>query len=374
MISGRCPIFSQRLAYACLSLFLIAVVPGCQSNPASGGNTSASKFVYRDPYAWPVSSGAVQGFDSARVSAGVQEIAKNSFIFSFLVVKNDSLVLEYYNGFLKNNDFEIHSATKSVTSTLIGIAIDRGLIRSVQEKVLSFFPDLDTAGLDPRKRDWTIEQFLTMRSGFDWDETADHTSLFTSSVNWLHTALKLPLRYAPGERFLYATPNSNVLSGILTRSSGMSTYEFAEKYLLEPLRISVRDWLTDPQGIYAGGSGSRYTARDLARLGQLYLKNGMVDGKQIVSKAWIQQTLVPRNQQPLVWGDFTSVNYGYQWWNNYSAQDSLFMAAGFAGQFVFVVPARNMVIVVTGNDNVTTTQAGINEIVVIGIVKRYFLQ
>jgi CubicO group peptidase (beta-lactamase class C family) len=153
----------------------------------------------------------------------------------------------------------------------------------------------------------------------------------------------------------------------------MSTYDFAEQNLFKPLNITVHDWLTDPQGIYAGGSGSRFTPRDMARFGQLYLHNGMIDGKQIVSKSWIQQTLIPRNQLPLVWGDFTSVNYGYLWWSNYTAQDSVFMAGGFAGQFIFVVPARNMIIVTIGNDNVSTGQASINENIIIGIVKRYFL-
>jgi CubicO group peptidase (beta-lactamase class C family) len=355
-------------------LLLVSVLFGCNSNPSSVGPASQPKFTYRDPYSWPTSTPAAQGFNPAGFSAGVAELAKNSFIFSFLIVRNDSLVLEYYNGFLKDNDFEIHSATKSFTSALVGIAIDQGLIHSTQDKILSYFPDLDTAGLDSRKRDWTIEHFLTMRSGIDWDETADHTALFTNSVNWMYTALKLPLKYAPGERFLYTTPNTNVLSGILTRVSGMSTYQFAEKYLFGPLKISVRDWLTDPQGVYAGGSGSRYTSRDLARFGQLYLKNGQIDGQRIVSGSWIQQTLLPRNQQSLTWGDFTSVNYGYLWWNNYTPQDSVFMAGGFAGQFIFVVPARNMIIVTTANDNISTVQAGINETTIIGIVKKYFLQ
>ena len=355
-----------------ISLFVL-LVAGCQNNPSSQDNPTTLKFVYRDPFAWPISTPAAQGLDVAKVAAGLQEIGRNTFILSFLVVRNDSLIVEYYNGYLKENDFEIHSATKSFTSALVGIAIDKGIIRSAQDKILSFFPDLDTVGLDPRKRDWTIEHFLTMRSGMDWDEAADHSSIYTDKVNWVQASLKIPLKYAPGDRFIYATPNANVLSGILTRVSGMSTYDFAEQNLFQPLKISVHDWLTDPQGIYAGGSGSRYSPRDLARFGQLYLHNGMIDGKQIVSKSWIQQTLIPRNQQPLLWGDFTSVNYGYLWWNNYAAQDSVFMAGGFAGQFIFVIPAKNMIIVTIGNDNVKSDQASINETTIIGIVKRYFL-
>jgi CubicO group peptidase (beta-lactamase class C family) len=360
-----------------LKAFMIALLvlwaAGCHSNPSSQEGPITPKFVYRDPFNWPISTPAAQRLDTVRVAAGMQEVKRNTFILAFLVVRNDSLILEYYNGYLKENDFEIHSETKSFTSALVGIAIDKGIIHSAQDKILGFFPDLDTIGLDPRKRDWTIEQFLTMRSGLDWDEGADHSSIYTDKVNWLLATLKIPLAYAPGERFIYTTPNANLLSGILTRTSGMSTYDFAEQNLFKLLNIAVRDWLTDPQGIYAGGSGSRFTPRDLARFGQLYLRNGMIDGKQIVSKGWIQQTLIPRNQQPLIWADFTAVNYGYFWWNNYTAQDSVFMAGGFAGQFIFVVPAKNMVIVTIGNDNVTTDQANVNENIVIGIVKQYFL-
>jgi len=152
----------------------------------------------------------------------------------------------------------------------------------------------------------------------------------------------------------------------------MPTYDFAEQNLFKPLNITVRDWLTDPQGIYAGGSASRFTPRDMARFGQLYLHNGVIERKKIVSKSWIQQTLIPIKQQPLSRGDFASVNHGYLWWNNYTTQDSVFMAAGLAGQFIFVVPAENMIIVTLGNDNVTTGQASVNENIVIGIVKRHF--
>lgn len=353
-------------------LFGTLLLIGCGNNPSSPVSTTSSTFAYREPYAWPLSTLVAQGMDTARVSAGLQEIKRGSFILSFLVVRNDSLVLEYYNGFLKDNDFDLHSATKSITSALVGIAIDHGLLRSAQDKILSFFPGFDTANIDPRKRGWTVEHFLTMRSGIDWQEGADHSSIFTNSVNWIYATLGLPLMYAPGESFVYTTPNANVLSAIITHSSGMSTYDFAEQNLFQPLKISVHDWSTDPQGIYAGGSASRYTPRDLARFGQLYLHNGMVDGRQIVSRQWIQQSITTRNQKPFIQADFTSENYGYMWWTNYTGQDSVFFAAGFAGQFIFVDPAKNMVIVTTGDDNVTTDQATVNENAIIHIAKTYF--
>jgi CubicO group peptidase (beta-lactamase class C family) len=359
------------LLYFLIAVSVVVTIAGCHSDPASSNTPASSKFVFREPYAWPTAAPASQGLDTAKLAAALNDVKTNSFILSLLVIKNDSLVLEYYNRYQKENDFEIHSASKSFTSALMGIAIDRGLIRSVQENVLGYFPDFDTTGLDPRKRGWTLEHFLTMKSGIDWDETADHTALFTDKVNWMYTTLKLPLKYAPGERFLYTTPNVNLLSGIITRSSGMSTYDFAERYLFTPLKISVRGWLKDPQGVYAGGTGMMFTPRDLARFGQLYLHNGSIDGTQIISRQWIQQTLVPRNANSQAWGDLKSVNYGYLWWNNFDSADSIFMASGFAGQFIFVIPAKNMIIVTIGDDNVSTAQASFNETIMIGILKKY---
>jgi len=346
---------------------------GCDKNPIADGAGALHQFVYREPYAWPVSTPVSQGLDTVKVLAALREIKTYPFLFSFLVLRNDLLVLEYYRAFQKENDFNIHSAAKSFVSALIGIAIDKGVIRSAQEKVLGYFPDFDTVRMDARKREWTLEHFLTMKSGIDWDEGADHTAQYTENVNWLFTTLKFPLRSSPGVSFNYTTPNVHILSGILTRVSGMSTYDFAEKHLFAPLNISVRYWARDPQGIYIGGTEMAFTPRDLARFGQLYLHNGLIDGKQIVSTQWIRETLIPRNRSNLMWGDLQSINYGYLWWNNYDSRDSLFMASGFAGQLIIVVPAKNMIIVTTGDDNVSTIQGGFNEDVIIGIVKKYFL-
>jgi CubicO group peptidase (beta-lactamase class C family) len=354
-------------------IVLAAVLGGCHDNPAASNIAASPQFTYRPPFDWPLSNPRSQGMDTLRVAAGLSQVKVNPFMSSFLVVRNDSLVIEYYNGLQKENDFDIHSASKSFISALVGIAIDRGFLGSTQDRILSYFPGLDTAGIDSRKQGWTVEQFLTMRSGIDWVETDDHTSLFTDNVDWLNTALELPLKYSPGERFVYTSPNVNVLSAIIARAAGMSTYEFAERYLFTPLNISVRDWARDPQDVFLGGTGMRFRPRDLARFGQLYLHNGLLDGKQIVPRDWIQESLVPRNQQESTWGAFSAVNYGYLWWNNYDAQDSVFMAAGYAGQFIFVVPAQNMVIVTIGYDDVTTAQADAHETTIIEIVKQYFL-
>ena len=363
-------------AMACIivAVTVASMVSGCGLNEVGGSSgLGTSDFTFRQSYSWPVSTPAAQGMDSAKAVAGLQQIRNTPFLTSVLVIKNDFLVLEYYApGTVKDNDFNIQSVSGSFTSALVGIAIERGLVRSVDEPILKFFPSFDTTHIDPRKRAWTLEHLLTMRSGMDWNENEDHSALFNSGTNWVNTALGLPLKDAPGDTFVFATPNANILSAFVTRASGTSTYRFAEQNLLEPLKISVRSWSTDPQGLYLGGTGMRFTPRDLARFGQLYLHQGYLDGKQIVPWSWIQQSLLPRNRSNSVKGDLALLNFGYCWWTNYGGGDSLFAALGYGGQAIYVVPARSMVIVTIADDSVSQQQAEENELAFIAIVKKYF--
>ena len=312
--------------------------------------------------------------DSIRTLAGLQQIQKAPFLLSFLVIKNDLLVFEYYApGIVPENDFNVHGISASVTSALVGIALDRRLLQSVDELILKFFPSFDTTRINPRKRAWTVEHLLTMRSGMEWNEYENHSTLFNSGTNWINTALGLPLASAPGDSFVFTSPNANILAAMIARVSGMSAYRFAEKNLFGPLNIAVRDWSRDPQDLYLGGTGMRFTPRDLARFGQLYLRNGLLEGKQIVSRSWIQQSVMPRNALPGRRGEFTSLNYGYLWWTNYAESDSLFFASGYGGQMILVVPNRSLVIVTIADEAVTMSQAELNERELIALLRKYFL-
>lgn len=195
-----------------------------------------------------------------------------SFLFALLIVKDGYFVTEHYNASLtKYNDYEVRSVSKVITSALVGIAIQRGLIDSVGQPMMDFFLDLATPQLDARAHSITIERLLTMRAGFDFDESADPSDRFNSNTNWLKEAIHFPFISAPGDTFIYATRISNILSGIVTRASGRSSYEFADQNLFESLGIAVRRWDKDPQGIYLGGTGVVFTARDMARIGYVYL-------------------------------------------------------------------------------------------------------
>jgi len=183
-VKDRLRAVTNQVVTIMLVTTLAVSLSGCGLNDVGGGGPSSPISSFRQSYPWPMSTPAAQGLDPARISAGLQQIQANPFILSVLIVRNDSLVAEYYaSGIVNENDFQVSGVSASITSALVGIAIDRGIIRSVQERVLNYFPGFDTTHLDPRKQEWTIEHLLAMRSGIDWNENADHSKDFNSQSN-----------------------------------------------------------------------------------------------------------------------------------------------------------------------------------------------
>jgi CubicO group peptidase (beta-lactamase class C family) len=346
---------------------------GCTSS--NDPQPQPSEFVIRAPFAWQTSTPAAQGLDSVLVDSAVSTFETDANFFSLVVIRNGYLVKEYYRPNLTQyNDYDVRSATKSFVSILVGIAIQNGLIASVHEPVLKFFPEFNTSGIDARKLKLTIEHLLTMRSGLDIGEGGTNSNLYTQTSNWINVTLSLPMVANPGDQFRYSSMNTHLLSAILTRATGLNTYQFAEANLLAPLAISLRYWDRDPQGIFFGGTGAIFCTRDMARLGYLMLQQGSVGGQQILSSSWIQQSREPHNLQNTTWSSFGAVNYGYQWWMNNGSTDSLFFAAGYGGQFIFVAPNQNMVIAATAEANVTPDVADYQEQFTIEVVATKLLR
>jgi len=334
----------------------LVLFSACKDNTAS-----PEVFVPDEPYEWPVSTPQAQGLDSTLIGGAVAQVRGGVFPYvrGFLVVRNGYLVAEHYNSvYGKYSDGDVASVTKSITSALVGIALRERILDSLGQRMLSFFPDFVTPALDPLKQTITIEHLLTMRSGFDFDESQDYSGIYNNNTNWLRVTIELPLRDTPGAVFNYTTPNSHLISGILARASGLNTREFATRDLFVPLGITAGIWVQDPQGYYLGGSGMSFYPRDLARFGYLYIMHGRPDSVQILPADWVQISTQPHDNISRTWGEFTDVKYGYHWWTGIHNTDSLFMAVGFGGQFVVVVPARNIVIVVTSDKNCTLAESG----------------
>ena len=276
-----------------------------------------------------------------------------------------------WNGYKKTDCAHIMSATKSVMSLLIGIAIDNGMIGGVSDKVLSYFPDYRVKRGEKTIYDVTIKHLLTMRAPYKGK--GDPWTKVCTSPDWAAASLDfLGGKAGITDEFSYRTVCLHILSGILYRATGMNTVEFANKYLFEPIGIveyknyfakSVEEhkrfildkvpkgniWFADPQGTGTPGYGLCMSAADMAKIGELCLQKGAWNGKRIVSEKWITEMLTPREIEN---GRFCGMNYGYLWWIVHP-KENVYAAIGNSGNIVYVAPEKNTVVSVSSYFNPT---------------------
>jgi len=304
-----------------------------------------------------------QGLRSTKLDQILSWIKKHNFaIDSLVIIKDDKLVMEEYISLdenlvqLRSHSDPKHiiaSCTKSITSSLIGIAIDKGYISSVNEKVLSFFPDyVDSIGpIDSRKEMMTIEDLLTMRSGLDWWQPGSLSPDYSNpnnngdqmwnSPDFVQYTLSQPMAYNPGEAFAYCGGASHLLSAIIERTTGVSTFKFAQDNLFDKIGINDIYWPQSPKGIYVGAGGVLMTPIDMAKFGYLFLNEGKWEGEQLISAEWVKNSTSTHHYHS------ESSGYGYQWWTR--PKEGIYSAYGANCQKIIVCPEQNMVIVFTAN-------------------------
>ena len=295
---------------------------------------------------WRTATPESQGMDSALLLDMMDVIWQNDMkIDSVLVVRNGYIVLDAYSYPRDAADrHNIYSCSKSVTSALIGIAIDKGLIKGVHQPVLDFFPNYVAKNLDADKETMTLENLLTMSSGLACRDSYRYNWIglkqMRGSADWVKFMIDLPMAERPGTHFEYCNGATFLLSAALQQQTGMNALSFAEKNLFEPLGISGVSWPSNPQGITVG-FGKIYTRpQDMAKFGYLYLNNGLWEDKQIISSRWIKDSTRKHISTERL------LDYGYQWW---TAGASGYAAMGYGGQFIFVVPPKNIVAVFTSH-------------------------
>ncbi|MES0343881.1 MAG: serine hydrolase, partial [Anaerolineales bacterium] len=246
--------------------------------------------------------------------------------------------------FSATSQHNIYSCTKSVVSALAGIAIEQGYIEGLQQPVLSFFPQRTIANRDANKEAMTLEHLLTMTTGFRCQDSYLYRwsglDQMRESEDWVQFVLDLPMEGEPGERFEYCNGASVLLSGIIQETTGMSANEYAVEHLFGPLGISDIDWSSNPQGLSVGYSELRMLPQDMAKIGVLYLNEGRWDGEQIVPSEWVRASTSQYISATLEDG------YGYQWWVDDSG---MYLALGYRGQFIYVIPEKEMVVVFTSS-------------------------
>jgi CubicO group peptidase (beta-lactamase class C family) len=294
---------------------------------------------------WRMAEPENQGFDTAKLVEALQTIrAKGINVHSITIIRNDEMILDAYlypyNG---ETYHEIASVTKSIMTTLIGIAADQGKL-GLNDSILSFFPDRKIANRGFWKNRITVRHLAGMTSGLECISANDEQTLaeMGSAPDWVQFTLDLKVVNIPGTHFEYCSPGMHVLSAILQQATGMQTAEFARRYLFEPLGTTDFLWEEDPNGYSDGWAGLYLYPHDIAKIGFLMLHQGKWEDKQIVSPEWVREAT--RLQKKTGQGD----NYGYGWWVPPATQFVEFAAEGRGGQYIRVLPELNMVIVTTG--------------------------
>jgi CubicO group peptidase (beta-lactamase class C family) len=278
----------------------------------------------------------------------IEDVESSTYgVYSILVVKNGFIAKEWYeSSFDKDHLFRIYSVSKSVTSTLIGITLDKGYISSLNEYVLDYFPDYDIANPSPQKDAMTIWHLLTMTTGLHWPEYYPYSdprnpySEWKASEDHVGFVLNRTMDAPPGTTFNYNTGASHLLTAIIQRATNMSTIDFANQYLFGPLSIEQSRWDEDPQGVAGGGDNLYLTPRDMAKIGYLFLNDGKWEGEQIVSKQWVRTAT-----SAIISWDWV-LDYGYQWW--IAPGDDFYRALGYGGQQINVFPSEDLIVVFTG--------------------------
>jgi CubicO group peptidase (beta-lactamase class C family) len=295
---------------------------------------------------WQTSTPEAQGIDSDKLAEATLAWREQGIpIHSLMLIRNGYVVADAafypYDG---QTIHDVASVTKSVMTTLIGIAVDQGKL-SLDDKMVSFFPDRTIANLDEAKQRITVRHLVSMTSGLNCvrdGRPGETNELMQASPDYVQFALDLPVAWEPGSNFVYCSPAIHLLSPILQKATGMTAFDFAQRYLFEPLNIRDATWEQDPQGYYDGWGDLSLYPRDMAKIGLLFQQKGQWAGQQIVSREWVEAATAVQIDSPA-----DEDPYGYGWWLS-PDMPGVFRADGRLGQYIIVLPDWELIVVTTG--------------------------
>ena len=327
----------------CVLVWLIAT-SGCVTQPPALPPAAPE---YWPTQGWRFSTPEAQGVDSARLAQAVDLIREQGLaVDSLLILRHGYVVLDaYFYPYTADRLHDVASVTKSITSTLAGMAIEEGVIGGLDAPLVDFFPEAISESHDPRKTRITIRDLLSMSSGLRCGYEPGEVELraMLETPNWLQSVLDLPMAAEPGREFAYCSGNSHLLSAIISRRAHSTTLVFAQRRLFAPLGIGKVVWPTDPQGVNRGWGELQMTPRDLAKIGFLFLHRGRWEDRQIVSADWAERAMRAQVRVPK-----RDVDYGYGWWIHKGQYAGLYEAQGRGGQIMTVAPGLGIVAVFTG--------------------------
>lgn len=289
---------------------------------------------------------------------------KNDYknINGIVIIENNNIIFEeYYNGFLYTTPSHVASITKSFISALIGIAIDKRYIKSVNQKITDFFPNYKL------ESNITIKNLLTMTAPYPFENFQESFEELCSQDDWIYYTLKNIIKSKYTGEFKYSSSGAHLLSAIITSATGINASEFANKYLFKHIGINeipdyqmesfgfdelfgskLKGWPKDPNGNSTGGWGLNLTPRDLTKLGALYLNNGKINDKQILSEKWIEKSI-----------ENNTNNYGYLWWLKNENNVFSFSAIGDGGNILCCIPSKNTIVAISSTINFEPCDIGI---------------
>lgn len=328
---------NSRLVYVIIAFALLIITGGCQNSAPSVASMSLPRST---PEAEGVSSeGLLTFLDSAAVS-------RHEF-HSIMVVRHGKVIAEgWWDPYRPDLRHTLYSVSKSFTSTAVGFAVTEKLL-SLDDKVVSFFPDQLPDTVSPFLADMTVRHLLTMTVG----QSPDPSNVISSSgKDWVPAFLATPVLNEPGSTFLYNSMGTFMLSAIVQKVTGEKLFDYLKPRLFDPLGIEGMDWESSPEGINAGGWGLRVKTEDMARFGQLYLQKGSWNGKQIIPASWVEEaTTFKIDQAPDAPSEVKGQNdwmqgYCYQFWR---CRNNVYRADGAFGQYIIVMPEMDAVVAIT---------------------------
>ena len=267
----------------------------------------------------------------------------NSIRCILIQQKGQLLGESYFNGRFPIRAFNIKSASKSIIGLLVGIAVEEGLIPSIEEPIITYFSEYFEENPNPKKENITIRNLLSMQAGLASTSSGNYGA-WVQSKNWAEYALDRDFVTSIDGRMVYSTGTSHLLSVIITKATGMSTKAFAERYLFDPMDIAVGGWEKDPQGYYMGGNNLALKPFDMLKIGQMLIDDGLYEGQQVISKKWITDSF-----KTYTYSNYNPYGYGYQWWNTQTGKYTTFFAWGHGGQYIFMIPELDSVVVITSS-------------------------
>ncbi len=313
----------------------------------------------------PIENG--DGWQTAAPASVDLDTAKLALIYDFIqsdihedfhslvVVKDKKLVIDrYYNGYDLNSTNDIRSATKSITSALVGLAIEDGYIEGLDTKILTFLQDYAPFAHDsPQKQAVTIENLLTMASGFDAnaDDAASpgHEDRLFEADDWIRFCLDVPMANEPGEVWAYTSMNTFLLGAIIAKASNETLQEYSHRRLFQPLGMKNYRWSTTPRGDVIAQGNFFITARDMAKIGSLYLNDGRWGEAQVLPADWVKESL--KGRYPVSWDGYDQ--YGYQWYTHSLSirgkSVKYYLASGNGGNKIYVIPEHRMVVAIASS-------------------------